>query len=37
MFKRAMLEKMQLVGEIRELAIANADEVMEQLMQFFTF
>ena len=34
MFKRAMLEKMQLVGEIRELAIATADEVMEQLMQF---
>ena len=29
MFKRAMLEKMQLVGEITELAIANADEVME--------
>ena len=34
MFKRAMLEKMQLVGEITELAIATADEVMEQLMQF---
>ena len=29
MFKRAMLEKMQLVGEITELAIANADEVMQ--------
>ena len=34
MFKRAMLEKMQLVGEITKLAIATADEVMEQLMQF---
>ena len=34
MFKRAMLEKMQLVGEITELAIVTADEVMEQLIQF---
>ena len=34
MFKRAMLEKMQLVGEITKLAIATADEVKEQLMQF---
>ena len=34
MFKRAMLEKMQLVGEITELAIATADEVLEQLIQF---
>ena len=34
MFKRAMLEKMQLVGEITELAIATADEVLKQLMQF---
>ena len=34
MFKRAMLEKMQLVGEITELALATADEVMEQLMEF---
>ena len=34
MFKRAMLEKMQLVGEITDLAIATADEVLKQLMQF---
>ena len=34
MFKRAMLEKMQLVGEITELALATADEELEQLIQF---